>query len=224
MQQSHREIISGSAVKAENSSSPQVDRSPSRKHFPLQHQIAITTVNISSVSSFDRISVSFIQMMLLKCFNTSFFSVRVERLNRWLSDWLSDTPALLSPACPLPHWHESQHMSQVGCKMRWRFIKSKNTWGVVTWRAGKAAPGCLPSARRFVRAHQVTADRLAHSSRANQTTAPALFRPDEDAVWQRRNRRATVGDSLHAQSRQVILCPSRRQLHHQAQTHFTSTQ
>lgn len=53
---------------------------------------------------------------------------------------------------------------------------------------------------------------------------PSDQRPDEDAVWQRRNQRATAGDSLNAQSRKVILCPRHRQLHHQAQTHFTSTQ
>lgn len=83
------------------------------------------------------------------------------------------------------HWHESQQMSPKK-----------------TEEFRREGSGSRDKRRRDVYRQSTSGGDDERQTRPrsrpapNQTAAPVLFRPDEDAVWRRGNWRATVGGSL----------------------------
>lgn len=177
MQQSHREIISGSAVEAENHSTLQVDwsgllselqTSPQETIFTFTSDCKNNCKHLKSVN-FRQVEVLFrwcdINDLILIC---SLCASKVLNVIAWLIVWLhrrrkdlwpcaTKTPAPFFPACLTLHWHESEQMPQVGCKMQWGLKKKKQENVRNCDVKGRTNQDVYPQHSPFVRTHQVTA-------------------------------------------------------------------
>lgn len=173
-----REIISGSAVKADNHFWPQVDWSGLLSELQTSLQETFSTFTSDCNNNCKHLKCLNFQQLVEVLFRRCSINVWIlisspcasKASNRWLSDWMSDftgsvkAPAPVSRACPTIHCHEPQQMSQVGCKMHWG-LKKKGGKHEELWREGRAKrlPGqtgmftVSAAFFFFFRAHQVTA-------------------------------------------------------------------